>query len=905
MKVFSVIAAILFSTQLIAQLPEDFSDQLVADDWQSVVGIAFDDNGRMYSWAKHGVVNIADDGVLLSQPLLDISEEVSNWGDHGLLGFALHPNFLTNGYYYVMYAVDRHHLLYFGTPEYDPGQSVTHQPSIGRVVRYTADVATNFTTTVEGSRKVLIGETISTGIPLLHVSHGVGSLVFGKDGTLLLTVGDGGSYAGTDIGNESASAYDALAIQDGIITADQDVGAFRSQQVNSLSGKVLRIDANTGDGIPSNPFYDPANPRAPQSRVWTLGLRNPYRLSVQPGTGSHYPEDGDPGVLWIGDVGWAYWEEFNRVDRGGVNLGWPIYEGLRTRWQYHGRPLYNPQAPNPLDGGGGCVQQYFYFQDLLAEDQQNGTPFFPNPCNGSMDIPNEIPTFTHQRPVIAWSNVEWNTEEQDTHVPGYDSFGSAIIHSLNDLDCPVDGTFFNGKCAVGGEWISDNNWPEEFQNKYYGADYTGWFKSLEMDHNGTLLSVSDFFEGGENIVDLALNPVDGCLYYVEYAYLAEVRKICYGGNPRPTAVIGSDEVYGASPLEIHFTGMASTDPDNDPLTYSWDFGDNSSSEEIEPIHTFTSSTGKPQPFLVSLTVTDTAGNSHTDYLTISLNNTPPSVEISSIDETIPYSMNGVTEIPLTATVTDAEQDAEELEYAWQVFLHHNTHNHPEAIDTERESVTYLFPEGCGDEEFWYRVGLTVRDNGGLEAYDEKELFPFCGGAKTEFGELEATPGEKVVEISWTTLNEVPGSLFIVEKSKDKAKFEFAGTANASGAGTAYAITDQTPINGVMYYRIQTVTPDGFRDYSPLAEVVFPGVDGVRLQPIPFQNQLSIEFEEIEESAEFAIYSLDGRVLHRFSWQESGQRIVHDIRVSTLPAGIYLYEANDGRSRYYGKLIKRD
>lgn len=905
MKVFSFVVAILFTVQIFAQLPENFSDQLVAENWQSVVGIDFDENGRMYSWAKHGVVNISDDGVLLPEPLLDISEEVANWGDHGLLGFALHPNFLSNGYFYVMYAVDRHYLLHFGTSEYNPGQSDTHQPSIGRVVRYTADAATNFTTTVEGSRKILIGETISTGIPLLHVSHGVGSLVFGNDGTLLLTVGDGGSYAGTDIGDESASAYDFQAIADGIITAEENVGAFRSQQVNSLSGKVLRIDANTGDGLPSNPFYDPANPRAPQSRVWTLGLRNPYRLSVQPGTGSHYPEDGDPGVLWIGDVGWAYWEEFNRVDRGGVNLGWPIYEGLRSRWQYHGRPLYNPQAPNPQNGIGGCTQEFFYFQDLLIEDQEFSTPFFANPCNGSIDIPSDIPTFTHQRPVIAWSNVEWNTEEQDTHVPGYDSFGDAIIHSLNDPDCPVDGTFFNGKCAVGGEWISDNNWPEEYQNKYYGADYTGWFKSLEMDHSGTLLAVSDFFEGGENIVDLSLNPVDGCLYYVEYAYFAEIRKICYGGNPRPTAVISSDKVYGTSPFEVQFSGMGSYDPDNDPLTYLWDFGDNSSSEEIEPVHVFSSATGSPQPFLVSLTVTDTAGNSHTDYLTISLDNTPPQVEISSIEENSSYSMNGVTELPLKATVSDLEQDPTELEYSWQVFLHHNTHNHPEAIMNEQESVTYLFPEGCGNEDFWYRVALTVRDNGGLEAYDEKEIFPFCGEALTEFDRIEAIPHERLVTINWSTLSEVPGSLFIVEKSTDKAKFTLAGTVNASGTAATYSITDQTPINGVTYYRIQTVSPDGFKDYSPLTTVVFPGVDGVRLQPLPFQNQLSIEYEEVVENAAFTIYSLDGRMLYRFNWEESGQRIVHQIRVSNLPAGVYLYEANDGRSRYYGKLMKRD
>lgn len=889
----------------LAQLPEDFNDQLVADNWQSIVGLTFDENGRMYTWAKHGEVRIAEDGVLMDTPLLDLTEEVANWGDHGLLGFALHPNFLSNGFFYVMYAVDRHHLLYYGTAQYDPGTSVTHQASIGRVVRYTADVATNFTSTIAGSRKVLIGESISTGIPLLHVSHGVGTLAFGKDGTLLVTTGDGGSYAGTDLGEESAGAYDNQALLDGIITAEENVGAFRSQQIQSLNGKVLRIDPATGDGIPSNPFFDPMRPRAPQSRVWALGLRNPYRFSVQPGTGSHSPEDGNPGVIWLGDVGWAYWEEFNRIDQGGQNLGWPIYEGLRTRWQYHGRPLYNPTAPNPLYGTAGCLQQYFYFQNLLKPAQQSGIPFFANPCNESLDVPNEISTFTHHRPVITWSNVEWNTEEQDTHVPGFDSNGDPSIYSLSDPDCPVDGAFFNGKCSVGGVWIDHDAWPEPYRNKFYGADYSGWFKQLSLDSNGTLLAVSDFFDGGENIVDMTLNPVDGCLYYVEYAYLASVRKICFGGNPPPTATIHYDKQYGASPLEVSFSGEDSFDPEGEPLSYIWDFGDGEGASEAKPVHVFESATGAPQPFLVSLTVSDTAGNTHTAYQTISVDNTPPQIDISSVENGSEYSMNGITAVPLVAEVTDAEQQASELEYAWQVFLHHNTHNHPEAVDENRETETYLYPEGCGDEAFWYRISLTVRDNGGLEAYDEVEMFPRCGETGFQFGGLEAVPKEKVVEVSWSTIEELPGALFIVEKSTDRTSFELAGTVPSSGTGSLYAITDQTPLNGITWYRIQVVTSDGFRDYSPLVQVEFPGVSGIRLQPNPFQDRFSVTFETATADSYLKVYATDGSLLRGFSWEETGEKVQHSLRIPTLPAGIYLYEAFDGSEIYYGKLIKRD
>src|SRR5262249_34167446 len=69
------------------------------------VGMTFDENGRMYVWERGGRVWIVENGVQLPSPLVDISEEVNNARDHGMLGFALHPNFLENGWIYLFYAV--------------------------------------------------------------------------------------------------------------------------------------------------------------------------------------------------------------------------------------------------------------------------------------------------------------------------------------------------------------------------------------------------------------------------------------------------------------------------------------------------------------------------------------------------------------------------------------------------------------------------------------------------------------------------------------------------------------------------------------------------------------------------------------------------------------------------------
>ena len=120
------------------------------------------------------------------------------------------------------------------------------------------------------TRLILIGESKTTGMPILHHSHGVGSLAFAADGTLLVTIGDAASYEGNDAGSDPGTFY-AQALADGIIRPAENVGAFRAQMINSMSGKLLRIDPQTGNGLPSNPFYDAAAPRAPNQECGPWG----------------------------------------------------------------------------------------------------------------------------------------------------------------------------------------------------------------------------------------------------------------------------------------------------------------------------------------------------------------------------------------------------------------------------------------------------------------------------------------------------------------------------------------------------------------------------------------------------------------------------------------------------------
>jgi glucose/arabinose dehydrogenase len=172
-----------------------------AGDWELPVGMTFDSTGRTYVWERTGRIWFQEYQSTSWSLLLNISDEVGAWGDYGLVGFALDPNFRSNGRIYLLYCVDRHHLLNAGTPAYNPASDSYFAATIGRLTRYTARASDGFQSVDPSSRTILIGETRQSGIPLLHDSHGVGTLLFGTDGTLLVSTGDGASYTSVDVGS--------------------------------------------------------------------------------------------------------------------------------------------------------------------------------------------------------------------------------------------------------------------------------------------------------------------------------------------------------------------------------------------------------------------------------------------------------------------------------------------------------------------------------------------------------------------------------------------------------------------------------------------------------------------------------------------------------------------------------
>lgn len=389
-----IIIVIAFSPSAFAQtLPVGFNISDIGSSWNQAVGAAFTRDGKkIFVWEKAGKVFVCnwDAGtqkyVKQTTAVIDISPEVGNWRDFGLIGFTLDPDFDNNGLIYLLYVVDRHYLMNFGTAVYSDTTNEYFNATIGRVTRYkTVTNASNQVSANLNTRKILLGESKTTGIPVLFESHGVGSLVFASDGTLLVSAGDAASYNGDDHGSYPETYY-LQALADGIIRPEENVGVFRSQMINSFNGKILRIDPNTGDGLPNNPFYQAANPRAPRSRVWALGLRNPYRMTIKPNSGSTDPTTGDIGEIYVGDVGGALFEELNIINQPGQNCGWPIYEGealsrdTYANYVLEAALIQNKDEPNPLYGVGGCTKQYFTFADLLIEVTADGNITLYNPC---------------------------------------------------------------------------------------------------------------------------------------------------------------------------------------------------------------------------------------------------------------------------------------------------------------------------------------------------------------------------------------------------------------------------------------------------------------------------------------------------------------------------------------------
>jgi glucose/arabinose dehydrogenase len=261
-------------------------------------------DGRMFVVERRGTVRVVKNGRLLAGTYLDIRSRVgSAGGEQGLLGIAVDPRFRTSPRMWLVFTAK-------GTGDLVLATVRARFASAAR-----ADVST--------LRTVL-------SVPHRGASnHNGGSIVFGNDGMLFWSTGDGGGGGDT---------FD------------------NSRKGTSLLGKILRLDVHRN--CATRRYCIPAsNPRYRLHRtdllgpIWAKGLRNPWRTSVDPLTGD----------LWIGDVGQDKYEEIDRIapGAGGLDFGWPCREGFHSYdpGRCAGRTMTPPlwEECHP-DGVPGCSQ---------------------------------------------------------------------------------------------------------------------------------------------------------------------------------------------------------------------------------------------------------------------------------------------------------------------------------------------------------------------------------------------------------------------------------------------------------------------------------------------------------------------------------------------------------------------
>jgi glucose/arabinose dehydrogenase/PKD repeat protein len=662
-----------------------FQDNEYQGGFDGVNGITFDANGRAFAWQKDGKLSCRTLNGIWHE-LLNINDEINTATDSGLKGFALHPNFLSNGFMYLLYEVDRHHLMNFGTPAYDSLMNDHLNASIGRITRYTINTS-NFESIIPNSRLVILGNSPTDGFPFIHDSHNTGSLIFGTDGTLLASCGES-SATNSDPGSAETTFY-AQALTDGILKSDnpftttvnenENVGSWRAQMVNCLSGKIIRIDPLTGDGIPSNPFYDASEPRAAKSRVWAMGLRNPFRMTLKPNTGEHLPSAGNPGTIYVGDVGSFRKEEINVVTTGGQNFGWPNFEGI--------------------DESTGSVV---------------GIPF------GRPEFELSI---SHTRPAIDFRGIPARAYVQST----MKEIGTTTPNAIPGIE-------FNGGCSIAGVFYSGSNFPSEYQGRYFHGNFNNsedpnqnWIIGFSMNSNDELVESHSFLPNALGVTCMAINPINGYLYYTSYG--VSIREVKYDlGNQPPTAKATQDKKYGTSPLTVQFNGSQSTDPENSALTYLWNFGDGSpTSTSANPVHVFTSPDSNPIRYDVTLTVTDNLNQTNSTSLIVSVNNTPPVINSTTVESMDVFANTSTISVGLQAVVTDAQTPTGQLNFKWETSLHHNTHFHADPVSYTQSSSITMSPLPCSvNETYFYQVKLTVTDAQGLSAERIKNIPPDCG-----------------------------------------------------------------------------------------------------------------------------------------------------------------------------------
>lgn len=516
-------------------------------------------SGKVYIIERKGALRAFDPLTKLTKTIETLPVNTKYHGadgavkeaEEGLIGITLDPNFATNHFIYLLYAetdVTKHVLARWELNEFDE--------------------------LVPESKKIVL----EYGTQREVCCHTGGGMTWDAAGNLILAVGDNTGVNLTSHTDERPGKrhWD-----------DQRTAA----NTNDLRGKILRIHPEP-DGtytIPQGNLFPPGT-AGTRPEIYAMGLRNPWRVSVDSKTGYIYWGEIGPDAVEDSANGPRGYDEFNQARKPGF-YGWPYFVGDNQAF-----PVYNYEAKEPGP----------------KKDPAHPTNISPN-NTGLRDLPPAV------SPMISYPyamSTEW----------------------------PILGT--GARAAVGGPIYhradfpkAERPFPDYYEGKWLAADLSrGWIMAISMNAAGDLAGIERFLPSYRPIepIDIKFGP-DGDLYVLEYGSSwfrkspnAQLVRIEYNaGNRPPTVHASASAIGGLAPLRVALTSLGSVDPDGDALKYEWSV----EPEQGGAARTFSTPNAnvtfdKKGVYFATLTLTDSHGASADHLLKIVVGNEPPKIDIN-------------------------------------------------------------------------------------------------------------------------------------------------------------------------------------------------------------------------------------------------------------------------------------
>ncbi|OLF17537.1 ThuA domain-containing protein [Actinophytocola xanthii] len=628
-------------------------------DTDDPLDMEIDARGRVFFIERGGWLKVYD-------PAADVSREAGKFNvlvnhQHGMQGLVLDPDFATNGFIYLYYS---------------PADKV-----VNRISRVTFDESANRVD--PDSERVLLEFFAQREVN----GHEAGGMAFDSKGNLYVATGDD-----TDACCEGFSPLDERPGRE-----PQDAQRT-SADTSDLRGKIIRIHPED-DGtytIPEGNLFPPGTERT-RPEIYVMGLRNPYRIHIDPETDWLYWGEVGPDARADDPArGPKGHDEFNLAKAAG-NFGWPYCIAANRAYVEH--DFATGQSGAAYDCAGG--------------------PTNDSPNNrGLSKLPPAQPAW------IAYPYDE-SPEWPELGTGGRLAIGGPKYHYDPELD-------------------SETKLPEYYDDAVFVADWTrNAIFEVRSDQDGRALTVNRFLPAEQFLrpIDLEIGP-DGSLYVIEWGtnyggsgrgdpnFDSALYRLDYlrPGERAPLAEASATPSSGQAPLTVRFDAGGSADPDQgQALTYGWDFdGDGTvDSTEASPSHTFTEN----GTYTARLTVTDPTRRSASAQVTVTVGNTAPEVDLlTPVDGQV---FDWSVPVPFEVDVTDAEDgytedgsidcgDVVTESGLWHARQKHRTGQRTGCTGRVETVIDNLHSTS---EDLEYYVESSYTDSGGLTDRERVRLQP--------------------------------------------------------------------------------------------------------------------------------------------------------------------------------------